>query len=279
MSTTEVAALAVIAIIIICIVVKVLDIWASGCYYAKEEEPIYVINDPVLRGNLRTIREQKDEIEELRMLLGALETSTIERMKKAKEREDTLKGELLHTRQDFSDLQDLAIWMTGCGYDFTQHPYYMTNKYLFIDFTVPAKTYTQEEAKKELLREVPCPVCESLTIVGMHKIDGSKGSSWEIVEGRYCPVCSWKAIPIEESDIEEQDPCLLHKFTGADMREYHEEHYPAIEEKVAGLTVKVDPMRGELSEALAISIDKAAVEGSGSVVPRGLLKSYGGLLC
>ena len=30
-------------------------------------------------------------------------------------------------------------------------------------------------------------------------------------------------------------------------------------------------IRRELSEALAISIDKAAVEGSGSIVPRGLL--------
>ena len=31
---------------------------------------------------------------------------------------------------DFSKLQDLAVWMLGCGYDFTQHPYYMNNKHL-----------------------------------------------------------------------------------------------------------------------------------------------------
>lgn len=28
-------------------------------------------------------------------------------------------------------LQELAIWMTGCEYDFTQHAYYMDNKHLF----------------------------------------------------------------------------------------------------------------------------------------------------
>jgi hypothetical protein len=27
-------------------------------------------------------------------------------------------------------IQDFAIWLTGCGYDFTQHQYYMDNKHL-----------------------------------------------------------------------------------------------------------------------------------------------------
>jgi len=31
------------------------------------------------------------------------------------------------------DLQELAIWMTGCGYDFTQHEYYMKNKHLLTE--------------------------------------------------------------------------------------------------------------------------------------------------
>ena len=31
------------------------------------------------------------------------------------------------------DLQEFAIWMTGCGYDFTQHEYYMKNKHLLTD--------------------------------------------------------------------------------------------------------------------------------------------------
>ena len=30
-------------------------------------------------------------------------------------------------------LQELAIWMTGCGYDFTQHDYYLENRHLFTD--------------------------------------------------------------------------------------------------------------------------------------------------
>lgn len=27
-------------------------------------------------------------------------------------------------------LQELAIWMTGCGYDFTQHEYFLENRHL-----------------------------------------------------------------------------------------------------------------------------------------------------
>ena len=30
-------------------------------------------------------------------------------------------------------LQELAIWMTFCGYDFTQHDYYLDNRHLFTD--------------------------------------------------------------------------------------------------------------------------------------------------
>ena len=29
-------------------------------------------------------------------------------------------------------LQDLAIWMTGCGYDFTQHKFYMDRRHLLV---------------------------------------------------------------------------------------------------------------------------------------------------
>jgi hypothetical protein len=28
------------------------------------------------------------------------------------------------------ELQDFAIWMTGCGYDFTQHEHFLKNRYL-----------------------------------------------------------------------------------------------------------------------------------------------------
>ena len=35
------------------------------------------------------------------------------------------------TNREVKQLQDFAIWMTGCGYDFTKHKHYMENKYLF----------------------------------------------------------------------------------------------------------------------------------------------------
>lgn len=38
--------------------------------------------------------------------------------------------ELKELRQDFFTLQDLAMWMTGCGYNFIEHPYFLVNKYL-----------------------------------------------------------------------------------------------------------------------------------------------------
>jgi len=37
------------------------------------------------------------------------------------------------TMSKAEELQELAIWMTGCGYDFTQHEYYMKNKHLLTD--------------------------------------------------------------------------------------------------------------------------------------------------
>jgi hypothetical protein len=35
--------------------------------------------------------------------------------------------------EEQKELQDLAIWMTGCGYDFTQHEYFLKNKHLLTD--------------------------------------------------------------------------------------------------------------------------------------------------
>jgi hypothetical protein len=31
------------------------------------------------------------------------------------------------------ELQDFAIWMTGCGYDFTQHEHFLKNRYLLTE--------------------------------------------------------------------------------------------------------------------------------------------------
>ena len=35
--------------------------------------------------------------------------------------------------EKLKELQDLAIWMTGCGYDFTQHEHFLKNKHLLTD--------------------------------------------------------------------------------------------------------------------------------------------------
>jgi hypothetical protein len=35
--------------------------------------------------------------------------------------------------EKLKELQDLAIWMSGCGYDFTQHEHFLKNKHLLTD--------------------------------------------------------------------------------------------------------------------------------------------------
>lgn len=42
-------------------------------------------------------------------------------------------------------LQDLAIWMTGCGYDFTQHEYYMRNRHLMTDDIAALSAQPEQE--------------------------------------------------------------------------------------------------------------------------------------
>jgi len=44
-------------------------------------------------------------------------------------------------------LQDLALWMTGCGYEFTKHAYYLENEHLFITCT---EVMLQEDKAEEL---------------------------------------------------------------------------------------------------------------------------------
>ena len=42
-------------------------------------------------------------------------------------------GNWVQTKQTEKQFQELAIWMTFCGYDFTQHDYYLDNRHLFTD--------------------------------------------------------------------------------------------------------------------------------------------------
>ena len=44
--------------------------------------------------------------------------------------DDTIKAMKQYAQEKLKELQDLAIWMTGCGYDFTQHEHYQKNKHL-----------------------------------------------------------------------------------------------------------------------------------------------------
>lgn len=44
---------------------------------------------------------------------------------------ESLERELAECRETLGQLQDLAIWMTGCGFDFAALPYFREKRYLF----------------------------------------------------------------------------------------------------------------------------------------------------
>lgn len=35
-----------------------------------------------------------------------------------------------YAKQENKELREFALWLTGCGYDFTQHEYFMRNSHL-----------------------------------------------------------------------------------------------------------------------------------------------------
>ena len=39
-------------------------------------------------------------------------------------------AEITRLRSEKNKLQELAIWMTGCGYDFCQHEYFVKSRHL-----------------------------------------------------------------------------------------------------------------------------------------------------
>lgn len=41
-----------------------------------------------------------------------------------------MRDRFLKVNADHEKLRDLAIWMTGCGYDFAQHDYFVENRHL-----------------------------------------------------------------------------------------------------------------------------------------------------
>jgi len=48
---------------------------------------------------------------------------------------------------ELKELQEFAIWMTGCGYDFTQHEHYLKNKHLLTGeaLTIPVVVGQSEQ--------------------------------------------------------------------------------------------------------------------------------------
>ena len=48
-------------------------------------------------------------------------------------REINQEPEIAELKIQVSKLQDLAIWMTGCGYDFCQHEFFTKNQHLLTD--------------------------------------------------------------------------------------------------------------------------------------------------
>jgi len=47
--------------------------------------------------------------------------------------------------KNVSDIQDFAVWLTGCGYDFTQHEYYMQHLHLLTDPVEPSVPVSELE--------------------------------------------------------------------------------------------------------------------------------------
>ena len=148
------------------------------------------------------------------------------------ERQNTihhLRRELVELTSSFTALQDLAVWMTGCGYDFEEHPYYLKAQHLItqgiaiddgvLEGAVAGKdkyhkeaTFTLNEARCAMMAIVPCPVCMQPTVIGF----SIKGDDCKIVEPRYCPRCGWKDEAIEGSDVEENKQATTKTGWGQD---------------------------------------------------------------
>lgn len=43
---------------------------------------------------------------------------------------EAMQSKLDSQSEELADLRDFAIWLTGCGYDFTHHQYFLDNRHL-----------------------------------------------------------------------------------------------------------------------------------------------------
>lgn len=60
--------------------------------------------------------------------------------------------ELKESKEDFDKLQDLAIWMTGCGYTFMEHDFYLEKRYLM------TKGVAEEDSRVDVVVESFTPI-------------------------------------------------------------------------------------------------------------------------
>jgi len=51
-------------------------------------------------------------------------------------------------KENFKDLQELCVWMTGCGYDFSQHSYFKEKQHL-LSLDVSIDNVSVESAIKD----------------------------------------------------------------------------------------------------------------------------------
>lgn len=56
--------------------------------------------------------------------------------------------------EKLKELQDLAIWMTGCGYDFTQHEHFLKNKHLLTDEAINYTSCCKSDSEQLNLDEL-----------------------------------------------------------------------------------------------------------------------------
>ena len=47
--------------------------------------------------------------------------------------------------KELNELREFAIWLTGCGYDFTQHEYFIKNRHLLAGNDSSSQKFKEDE--------------------------------------------------------------------------------------------------------------------------------------
>jgi len=91
-----------------------------------------------------------DLVVDLLGLIGDTDDELDASVKAICQRASQLEAELDKHKAKILALQEFAIWMTGCGYDFAQHPHFVDqrNRLLKEPITPPEKHHTVELPKE-----------------------------------------------------------------------------------------------------------------------------------